>query len=131
MTNEVRLQIGANGDANSAITVDTSFRLGDLYLDLSDTDTAAEAIDTVDKLLDTIGTKLSYFGAVMNRLDSVSDAQTTQIENLTAARSTILDADIAQEAANYTRAQILQQTSAALLAQTKNVRASLIMSLLQ
>ena len=59
-----------------------------------------------------------------------ANAQTTQIENLTAARSTIMDADIAKESADFTRAQILQQTSAALLAQSKNIRSSLIMSLL-
>ena len=53
----------------------------------------------------------------MNRLDAALSSLTTVIENNTAAKSTIMDADIAEESAEYTKAQILQQTSSALLVQ--------------
>ena len=126
----LRLQIGAYGNSTSTLTVDTAFYLGDFSVDFTDTESARTSIDSVDELLDKINTKNAELGAVMNRLNSVLDSQTTQIENLTASRSTILDADIAQESANFTKAQILQQTSATLLAQSKNLQASIITGLL-
>ena len=45
----------------------------------------------------------------------------TTIENASAALSTIMDADIAEETSNYTKAQILQQTSSTLLIQANNL----------
>ena len=60
-------------------------------------------------------------GAVQNRFAStISNLQTTS-ENLSASRSRILDADFAQETANMTRAQILQQAGTAILAQANAI----------
>jgi flagellin len=78
---------------------------------------AAAYINTIDTAINTISTKKSTIGAMVNRLDSAEQSFTTTIENATAAKSTIMDADIAEESMNYTKAQILQQTSAALLVQ--------------
>ena len=60
-------------------------------------------------------------GAVQNRLGSAQEALMTTIENASAALSTIMDADIAEETSNYTKAQILQQTSSTLLIQANNL----------
>ena len=57
----------------------------------------------------------------MNRLESAEASLTTTIENATAAKSTIMDADIAEESAEYTKQQILQQTSSALLVQANQL----------
>ena len=78
---------------------------------------AASYIAIVDNAIDTISTNKATIGAVMNRLESATESLTTTIENATAAKSTIMDADIAEESAEYTRSQILQQTSAALMVQ--------------
>ena len=67
----------------------------------------------------------------MNRLESVLNTQTSQIENLTASKSTIMDADIAQESADYVKNQILQQTTASLLAQAQSANNAVIMALIR
>ena len=78
---------------------------------------AAQYIDIIDAAINEISNKKSTIGATMNRLSTAETSLTTTIENNSAAKSSIMDADIAEESANYTRAQILQQTSSALLVQ--------------
>ncbi|HIU92175.1 MAG TPA: flagellin, partial [Candidatus Limenecus avicola] len=58
------------------------------------------------------------------------ELQTTQIENLTASVSTIMDADIAQESAEYVKNRILTQTAAALLSVSSSHRSNLLLSLI-
>jgi len=70
-----------------------------------------------DTALDKITEKKTSIGAFQNRLTSATSNLKTQTTNLTAARSTIQDTDIAEESANYVQNQILQQASASLLAQ--------------
>ena len=82
---------------------------------------AAQYIKVVDKAISDISNKKSTIGAAMNRLSTAESSLTTTIENNTAAKSTIMDADIAEESANYTKAQILQQTSASLLVQANRL----------
>ena len=78
---------------------------------------AAQYINIIDAAINEISNKKSTIGATMNRLSTAETSLTTTIENNTAAKSSIMDADIAEESANYTKAQILQQTSSALLVQ--------------
>ncbi len=128
----IRLQVGANADPlANAIYFDTTFDFDGFTVDFSTADSAAASIDTVDNLLAEISKKTSEFGAIMNRLDGILQAQITQIENFTAAKSTIMDADIASESAEYVRNQILQQTSSTLLTQAQNVSSSVILALLR
>ena len=79
--------------------------------------TASTYIAVLDTAIDTISSRKSTIGAVMNRLEAAETSLVTTIENATAAKSTIMDADIAEESAEYTKNQILQQTSSALLVQ--------------
>ena len=150
-TNGLRLQVGANANADAnAIVVDgeifqktdatelgTGVTAGDLNgggkitagMSVSDaaavafekTTTAADFIAVLDDAIDTISSRKSTIGAFMNRLESAEASLTTTIENATAAKSTIMDADIAEESAEYTKQQILQQTSSALLVQANNL----------
>lgn len=78
---------------------------------------AALAIDTIDKALTQISNLRSELGAVQIRFENTISNLTVSSENLTSARSRIMDADFAQETANLTRAQILQQAGVAMLAQ--------------
>lgn len=125
---EIRLQIGANTDDSITITLGVGF--DDFELDFSTAESAAENIVKIDSLMEQINTQRAEIGAVLNRLDSVMTSQITNIENLTSSRSTIIDADIAEESAAFTKNQILQQTASALLAQSQNIHASLVLSLI-
>ena len=71
--------------------------------------------------IEDVNTRKATIGAIQNRLDAAASSLTTTIENATAAKSTIMDADIAEESAEYTKQQILQQTSASLLVQANNL----------
>ena len=145
----LRLQVGANSDsAMNAITVDpevfanASVQALGLYgaesvnkFDSIDkafesSSNAALFIADVDAALQNVTTRKATIGAVQNRLNSAADSLVTTIENATSAKSTIMDADIAEESANYTKAQILQQTSATLLVQA-NQLPSLALNLIQ
>ena len=133
-TDGLRLQVGANAAENAnCIRVDASvFKTMSaetgLGLDASqiettfqDADQAAAYISTIDEAIEDVNTRKATIGAIQNRLDAAASSLTTTIENATAAKSTIMDADIAEESAEYTKQQILQQTSASLLVQANNL----------
>jgi len=91
---------------------------------------ANNAISAVDAALSTVSTLRSTFGAVQNRFDSVIASLSSTSENLSAARSRIVDTDFAAETANLTRNQILQQAGTAMLAQANSLPQS-VLSLLK
>ena len=91
---------------------------------------STNALLTVDFALQQINTLRSELGAVQTRFEStISNLQIT-VENLTAARSRIQDADFAAETANLTRSQILQQAGLAIVAQANSLPQN-VLSLLQ
>ena len=91
---------------------------------------STNALLTVDFALQQINSLRSELGAVQTRFEStISNLQIT-VENLTAARSRIQDADFAAETANLTRSQILQQAGLAIVAQA-NALPQNVLSLLQ
>lgn len=157
--NGLRLQVGANADsAANAISLEKAFFAktdsstlgssykgqlpngskltannglsGNLELAFANASSVAKYINIIDAAIDDISSKKSTIGATMNRLDAALTSLTTVIENNTAAKSTIMDADIAEESAEYTKQQILQQTSSALLVQA-NQLPSLALNLIQ
>ena len=128
--NIIRLQIGTNSTDSSAIFIDTGFSLGAMDFDFMSEGGCAAAIDEIDSILERINTKRAEIGATINRINSILDSQTTTTQNYTAAKSTIMDADIANESADFVKNQILQQTSSALLAQSQNLHASIVLSLI-
>ncbi|MCL4104540.1 UNVERIFIED_CONTAM: hypothetical protein GTU68_047502 [Idotea baltica] len=91
---------------------------------------AQSAIGLVDSALTSINDARATLGAVQNRFESVVTSLQTSSENLSAARSRIMDADFASETANLTRAQILQQAGTAMLAQANSAPQN-VLSLLQ
>ena len=126
----LRLQIGADSTESSAIYVDTEFDLGEFEVDFTSADSCASAIEDIDEALSEINRKRAEFGAVINRINTILTTQTITIQNYSASKSTIMDADIATESAEYVKNQILQQTSSTLLAQSENLHSSIIMSLI-
>jgi flagellin len=75
----------------------------------------------IDSALANINNSRASLGAIQNRFASAVSTLQTTTENITAARSRIMDTDFASETANLTRAQILQQAGTAMLAQANQV----------
>ncbi len=123
------LQVGANSGTNNQISVsqdvfadaDATALVGSATATFASAANATTLLGKVDDALEDVATRKATIGAIQNRLTSAQDSLVTTIENATAAKSTIMDADIAEESANYTKAQILQQTSATLLVQANSL----------
>ncbi|TMP77336.1 flagellin, partial [Pseudoalteromonas phenolica] len=90
---------------------------------------AQDILAAVDSMIGAIDAKRAQLGAVQNRFSSTIRNQTNIIENVSAARSRIKDADFAVETATLTKAQILQQASSTILSQA-NQRPQSALSLL-
>ena len=115
-TDATTLGAGATTNQGSSVTATDTVATGATNAFLAAT-AAASYIAVLDTAINTISSNKSTIGAVMNRLEAAETSLVTTIENATAAKSTIMDADVAEESAEYTKNQILQQTSAALLVQ--------------
>ena len=99
-------------------------------LDISTVEGAESALQAVDNALDSVNAERANLGAIQNRLDSTISSLAINSENLSAARSRILDADFARETAELSRTQVLQQAGISILAQA-NAQPQLVLSLLQ
>ncbi len=91
---------------------------------------AQQALEIVDKALESVNSVRADLGAIQNRFTSVVANLQTSSENLSASRSRIRDTDFAKETAELTRTQILQQAGTAMLAQANQVPQN-VLSLLQ
>ena len=86
-------------------------------LDVTDVTKAGTTLDNVDAALKAVTTTRASIGAGQSRLSSVVNTLTSNVANLTDARSRIEDVDFSTETTNLAKAQILSQASTALLAQ--------------
>lgn len=120
-------QIGA--DTTDTISV-SSVAATSITGAISSASGATAAITAIDAALTTVNTNRATLGAVQNRFESVISNLQVSVENQSAAKSRIMDADFASETAKMTRAQILQQAGTAMLAQA-NQLPSQVMSLLR
>ena len=82
---------------------------------------ANDALLTLDFALQQVNSLRAELGSVQTRFESTIANLSITSENLSAARSRILDADFAAETSNLTRAQILQQAGTAMLAQANAI----------
>jgi len=123
-------QIGANTTANDRVDVATKNMNTDgtitAVTGATFDDTIVQAdldtiIDDIDTALDTVNSERAVLGASQNRFDAVISNLQISVENQTAARSRIMDADFAAETANLSRAQILQQAGTAMIAQANQM----------
>jgi flagellin len=90
-------------------------------LDVSTVEGSNAALKTIDSALNQINSNRAALGAIQNRFASTISNLNTTTENLSASRSRIQDTDFAQETANLTRGQILQQAGTAMLAQANSL----------
>ena len=128
----LNFQVGANTTSDDTITVTTSDMTADSSITavtvnttvIDNTATAgaiATVIDNIDTALDTVNNTRATFGATQSRFDAVISNLQQSVENQSAARSRIMDADFATETANMSRAQILQQAGNAMIAQANQL----------
>ena len=127
------------GDVSTISGMDSTVTLADMQfsavfaaassLSVSTQANAQLVMAGMDSLIAVVDKKRAELGAVQNRFQSTIRNQANISENLNAAKSRIKDADFAQETANLTKNQILQQASQTILSQA-NQRPQAALSLL-
>ena len=90
-------------------------------VDISTQKGAWDALQKIDSALDKVSTARGELGAIQTRFEKSVENIDIQNENLSAARGRIIDADFAQETANLSRTQILQQAGTAMVAQANQL----------
>jgi len=80
-----------------------------------------DVLDKIDTAIGSVSTERSKLGATQNRLDHTINNLTTTSENLSAAESRIRDVDMAKEMMSFTKNNILNQASTAMLAQANQM----------
>ncbi|MFN4283239.1 MAG: flagellin [Alphaproteobacteria bacterium] len=96
---------------------------GQNILSKSGADAASTAISAA---IDTLSQSRASVGAAQNRLDFASDNLASAIENTEAARSSLLDLDVASEMTAFTAKQVLVQSGVAMLAQANQMPQNLL-----
>ena len=120
------IQIGTDSRSASRINLNTelnisasnSTQLGINNLSVSTCKDSQSALDDIATALETLNFTRGGAGAVQNRFVKSLGTLTVSIQNLTAAESTLRDADIAEELALLTRNQIIAMTSISMVGQT-------------
>ncbi|MCF8112114.1 MAG: flagellin [Desulfobacteraceae bacterium] len=98
--------------------------------DILSIDNANDSIYRLDQSIQDVDVFRGDLGAAQNRLESTIANLQNVSENLSAARSRIMDADIAQETSEMTKQNVLQQAGVSILAQA-NQAPQIALSLLQ
>lgn len=137
---DMSFQVGANADSTQTITVLSSDLLvgdaltavmvsGDAQasiLDTSDYTQNVNRLTALDEAIRAVNEQRAGLGAMQSRFDNTISNLQTSVENQTAARGRIMDADFAAESAALSRAQILSQASTAMIAQANQAPQSVM-----
>jgi len=105
-------------------------RDGNKVRSISTVGNANQMIGYIDLALDKLNRQRAELGAYFNRMENTTKSLSLSYENMLAADSRIRDADMAAEMVEFTKNQILVQSSVAMLAQANN-KPGLIIKLLQ
>ena len=120
------VSVSYGGGATSTDSIGTY----SITLDVSTQTGANTAIEFIDSALDSVSDIRATLGAAQSRFETIIASLSNVVENTDAARSRIMDADIAVETANLTKNTILQQAGVAILAQA-NQQPTIALSLLR
>ena len=140
--NSLQFQIGANQNQTAQITIDKvnpnalGFGVsGNQFsylneIDITSAGKAQDALGVIDSAIDDVSSLRGTLGAFQqNTLESTANNLRTTLENTVNAESTIRDTDFAEEIANFTRNQVLVQSSTAALGNANQIP-QLVLSLL-
>jgi len=129
-TTGLKFQVGHSHTTNDSIEVKID------GIDTTDLSVTGKAVDTyanattalsaINTAIDTIATSRAKLGANQNRLEFAAANIATQMENAEAARSTLMDLDVAAEMSIFTSNQILQQAGVSMLAQANQMPQNLL-----
>jgi flagellin len=128
----LNFQVGANTTADDTVSIATTNMTNDskitavtgssAAIDSTATDGAiGTVIDNIDQAIDDVNDTRATFGASQSRFDSIISNLQIGVENQSAARARIMDADFASETANMSRAQVMQQAGTAMIAQANQL----------
>jgi flagellin len=133
-TGNYTFQVGANAGAENQITInsgdislngDTAFSGVTQGTNSALVTSAASGniavISALDNALSAVNGRRATLGALQSRFENTVSYLRTAVENQSQARSRIMDADFAQETANLSRTQILQQAGTAMIAQANQL----------
>jgi flagellin len=107
----------------------TGDTLGLDQLSIASQSAARQSLDSVDRAIATVSSERGKLGALQNRLSHTISFSESEIENIQASEAAIRDSDIAREATDLSRSQILLRSSSSMLVQA-NVRAIQALTLL-
>ncbi len=95
-------------------------------INLRNRSAAIDSLKIVDKAMDTIHMERAKLGALMSRMENAIDNLTNVSANTNHARSRLEDADLAGESSELTKAQILQQSAMAMIAQASRIQQNVL-----
>ena len=130
----ILIQIGINNSADSRLDLNKELNLEAISstnleihtLSVTGAAQALTALDTINDAISSVTASRGKVGAIQNRLTRSIANLSVSVENLTAAESSIRDADIAEEVAQLTRNQILVQTATAMVGQANLIPQSVL-----
>lgn len=132
VTGSMFFHIGANMDQRERVFIGTmtaealGVRTQQDILSMSTPDAANSSIGVLDAALTRVSKQRADLGAYQNRLELAVEGIDIAAENLQAAESRIRDVDMAEEVVDYTKNQILVQSSTAMLAQANTATQSVL-----
>ena len=150
VSGRVAFQVGANASDTISIGLSSGFTVAQMKTATKDGSTlvddaegkahgssfsvctaanAQTTLGAIDKYIAYVDKKRGEFGAIQNRLESTISNQSNIAENESDARSRIRDTDYAEEAANLSQQNIIQQAATSMLTQA-NSRPQIALSLL-
>lgn len=124
--NETAFTAGSGGGTGSLFGVVGAQAVTAASASASSTGNSLAAITALATATTNLGSVQGKVGAGQNLLNYAVNLAQSQIVNLSAAEAGIRDADVAFEAANLTKAQVLQQASLAALAQANSAPQALL-----
>lgn len=132
----MQFQIGANADQSirAYIGTMTASALGlkgmqgeeSNVISVGSPDEANMALATIDEALKNVNKQRADLGAYQNRMELAQKGINVAAENTQAAESRIRDADMASEIVEFTKNQVLQNTSLAMLSQANSQSANVL-----
>jgi len=109
-----------------SFTAATAAALGLEGLSIADESSATVASSRLDAAINTVNTATASIGAIMSRFEFIQSTLATTVENVSAARGTFRDVDMASEMTEFTKSQTLMQASVAMLSQANQMPQELL-----
>lgn len=139
---KMTFQVGANVDQSISVNIasatagalglkgeDQNGGIGNL-VSVEDAESSNMTLATIDNALKIVNSQRANLGAIQNRMETAAKGISIAAENLTSAESIIRDEDMASAMVEYTRNQILQNSSIAMISQA-NTQSQNVLGLLK